>query len=348
MKAKKKPTRVRNVLLAKVNENGLLGHMVDVIGFTREQIEKQSVAVKVELYCDWIASKEEEARESGEDDKFGECEECGAHLLLEWGRCVVCGVHDGEVEPPEEETSGVITVTGKEVVDVQTTGELDEAVGRIKSFLVGSMRNYWNLGVELFSVYSNGLYKKRLKDDGKPTYKTWDDFVEAECGMSGPHARTIMVISQRFSEDQVEKLGVEKLRTIASLPTNHQAEMLQKAETLSTRQLAKAAVEVRRATPASPLAPPTNQQTIYSSEQKVGLAKGTEAAKKARERKAAVESGNGLSAIFQIGEYDLPLTKIEDGWAAKDVLVNGAVREYTIKVVGKQKVMHVKMTKPKE
>lgn len=331
MKQPRKNERVRGVLLAKVNEKILTEKLLE-IGCSESSLKGKSPSLKLEVFMSWTADKLQKIKDEGNEEVYGQCEECGAPCELDAERCPVCGTANDDVEAPpqEEEPAQVVDLT----LEIK---ELDDAVVRIKTAFRGTMRNHWQLGNELLAVFDNELYLKRCDESGTPLYRSWDQFVITELGFKGPWTRTAMVIARKFTEEQAVALGAEKLRTIASLPENRHAEFLVKAETLSTRELAKEAIKVKNIAP-QPKIPPA---------EKSGLAKGTEAAKKAREeRKAAADSGSAMTAVFQLGEYEFPLKLEGKDFLAEQTLVNGVTVNYVIVTTGKRRFMKVKFSRP--
>lgn len=355
MKAPNKSKVVKGIEVSKVNETVLTAKLVELIGDA--PIKGKALAFKIELFMDWAADRKRRAKEEGL--QFGNCEFCGAGCELTWERCCVCGTGNTEEEPSPELSKIIPSEFGQ---------ELDAAVARVKMVIAGSMQSYWQIGRELLGIHDNQLYKKRVDDSMRPIYKSWDAFTEAELGLSGARASSIMLVARQFTEEEVVALGVEKLRTIARLPENKRREFIARAPAMSTRELSSAIANVGRvpAQPRVPSAPAASAASVGTTPEAVapptqaagavvgplkasGLKQGTEAAKKAREERKAQADVNygksGVTASFQRGEYDLPLYEKGDDYECQEVLVNGVTISYKVVVVGKNPHMHVKVAR---
>lgn len=306
--------KVRGITVEHVNEE-LLEKKLEELGLEFDTAD--SLASKLGTYADWMDAQVGLLKKTG--GAIGQCEKCQAMCDLEWPTCPVCGTSydDDAASPPEDEPEN----------SIQQVEELDKAVVKIKSLVVDSMSNYHRLGRHLLDVFRSGLYKARTGQDGKPRYKSWDEFAETEIEISGVRARTIMDVADQFTEEQVVKLGVEKLRIVSRFENQERKELLEKAESMSTRALTVAASEIRQKFP-----PKEKGAGDYVEEIKKqsGLKLGAEAAKKAREEKKAQkqeeeEETNGVTAVFQMGEQDLELFNTGKTWTAKCVLVNDVV-----------------------
>ncbi len=314
--------KVRGILVDKVDEK-LLEKKLEEMELEFDTTD--SLASKIGVFADWMDAQFGLLKKTG--GEIGQCEKCMALCDLAWPSCPVCGTSydDDAAEPPVVEPENKI----------QLVEELDTAVVKLKQLVVSSMSNYHQLGRHLIDVFRSGLYKARTEEGGKPKYKSWDEFVETEVGLSGVRSRTIMDVADQFTEEQVIKLGVEKLRIVARFDAKERDELIEKAETMSTRALMTAAAEVRQKVVPSEREKGAGEYAEVVKKH-TGLALGTEAAKKAREeKKEAVEEMNGVTAVFQMGEYDLELFKTGKTWTAKHVLVNDVVCKLVVNLNSK-------------
>ena len=313
---------VRNIQLSLVNEKVLTKYLLEQ---TDVKVKKGSkLELKVELYADWIGEKVDDT-----SDDFGACDHCKAPVAPGLSSCPVCGTGDGaptlllDLDAPVTRT---VETTGVTVVD---TADLDASVMRIKE-LTGSMStSYWRLGRELKENFDRKLYKTRVDGSQKPKYKSWNEFSEAELCLSGNQTRTVMAIAERFTEEQVSRFGVEKLKFVAKAPKAQQPQLLVEAEKLSSRSLAAKVRGGHRKEP--------------SGGRAAALAAGTAAAKQAREKRAQQVQEGGVTCVFQMGEVELPLRQSGEGrYITTENLINGVVMEYEISTKGRRRMLRIK------
>lgn len=356
--SKPKPSKpaiavVRGVHLAKVNEKTLTEHL-STLGVRPQK--GASLGLKLELYLDWTADmlkKRDDAAEAAGNtpEDYGICDNCEAPCDPEGKTCPVCGKDHEEATAaaapaapaPAAKKPAKATKAKKEAAVtkaappvVATQGDLDQTVVRIKQLVESSMHNHYQLGRELLQCFTSKLYKTRLVD-GKPVYKSWDQFCEAELPVGGKQARDIMAVAERYTEAQVVELGVEKLRIIAKVPPEAQAKLIEQTreKKLSRLQLMEMTRGGHRgSTPGG------------SGAREAALRQGGEAARAKRARQLQVESGEAVTVAFQLGEYELPLRPIANGFVAQQEQVNGVVSTYTIITVGKRRCMRIKHARP--
>ncbi len=274
-----------------------------------------SKALKLEHYVDWAKEKVDDAPAGTE---YGTCDNCKVPVDPELTSCPVCGTGGAEIL-----TSGVTLVD---------TADLDASNMRIKELAVSMSTNYWRLGRELAESFARKLYKTRVDDTGKPKYKSWDQYAAAELPFEGTHARRIIAISERFTEEQLARFGVAKLELVARAPAGQQPRLLAEAETLTKRQLAEKVKGGRR--------------TPVSGARSEALAAGTEAAKAARDARRQQVQDGGVTCVFQMGTFELPLRQLGEGqFITSDELVNGVRAEYTITTKGRRRILTVKYTR---
>jgi len=317
--AKKAPrvATVRGVQVNKVDKE-LLAKKLEELGV--KVPPKADAAAMLECYLDWTVDFLK-----GRDPVYGQCEACEAPCDPDdpAARCPVCGA------PYEEEQGGgakEVVVQGEAAPEVGSA-ELDATVSRIRAAHADSMHGAFRVGKELLAVHEVRSYKSRLGGDGKPKYKSWEQFVEAECPFSANYARTLVGVVRRFTEEQVQRLGVEKLRMIARAPAARQPALLKRAPSATTREL-KSEVRGGHSRGATP-----------GDAGEAARRKGTEAAAQVR-RKAAAE-GKAVTVAFQLGKYDLPLRPTEGGFVAVEESDNGVTTTYTVKTTGRRRVMTI-------
>ncbi len=193
------------------------------------------------------------------------------------------------------------------ILNADREAELDLRVQVIKELVRSISSNYWRLGRELSDCFSRKLYKARGK------YKSWDQFSEAEIGLSGNQTRTIIAVSERFTEEQVSRFGVEKLKYVAKAPAAQQPRLLAEADKLSSRELAEKVKGGRRSTSTSTRA--------------VALASGSAAAKAARDASAVpARSESDILGEVRDAFWSMNGPTFADWLEARVVSTGGAAR----------------------
>lgn len=136
--------------------------------------------------------------------------------------------------------------------EVQTEGQLDDAVKRVQTLKGDAAASGWSLGAAIQDIYQRGLWKLRVEknDKGKvkPRWASFEAFCNAELAMSPTQARTLMDVSQNYTEAQVRAWGTTKLGLVLSAPPEDrprlQARVEQGAGTAEVRDEVK---KVKRA-----------------------------------------------------------------------------------------------------
>ncbi len=317
--ARSEPVAIRGVTVATIDIERLEG-VLDTLKIAHSGKPR---AIKLELYLDWVADFLRERE--GKDAVWGVCDNCHAPCDPTGTECPVCGIPHEAAENAEGERSEIIG----------GVKALDESVTRIRSLVQSVEAGVWQIGSELLKNYNAKLYKTRVGKDGKPIHTNWDQFSDAELNLTGRHTRSYMIIAERFTEEQVKHLGVEKLRLIAGASEAVIPELLAKASSMSKREVEEELKKVGVRKPASEDGPKEAQRRLA-----------TDAA--ARKRKTQAEKGQAVTAVFQMGEYDLPLRPRGEELVGMDTLVNGVVITYTVKKVKKKPYLHVKFERKKD
>lgn len=94
----------------------------------------------------------------------------------------------------------------------QTSGpaseqDLDAAVKNVKRLVAEPIAKFWELGQALLDINARQLWKLRVKD-GKPAFKSWDQFVHHELGISNTYAWNAIECAKKFeSAEDIRRLG---------------------------------------------------------------------------------------------------------------------------------------------
>jgi hypothetical protein len=311
---------VRGISMAKVDDTSLTAYLT-AVGVKIP--DGTDTAHKVELYMDFTDGVLEKM--PAEED-YGECENCEAPCPPEGPHskaCPVCG--------EDHEDSSAPTAAAP---IAKTSGDLDKEVAEFKSLFDGAMQNYWQMGDMLVRMHESKLYKTRVGSDEKPLYRSFEKFVEAELGITAHHARDLMTVAVDFTERQVIDLGTTKLKYLARVPVEKRPPLLERAKTLSTRDLEK---EVKKFGTG-------RLRTARSEAQQEARKKATEeSATKAQTRKKQADAGKAVSVVFQVTEYELPLRVVGDGkFIATEEHINNVTTTYEVVTKGKRRYIRVK------
>jgi hypothetical protein len=128
-----------------------------------------------------------------------------------------------------------------------TAKELDKKVAEIRQYGSDFRSKYWHVGNAIKEIADKKLWNQRLDEEAKPTYKSFDQFVKAELGMSSGAAYAAMDVAKDFTESQVREIGSYKASLILSAPKEDQAALLDEAKKGKSGRKLKAAVKAKRA-----------------------------------------------------------------------------------------------------
>lgn len=117
--------------------------------------------------------------------------------------------------------------------ELLTEQTLDKAVEYIASELQHSGASYHRAGRALKEqVYGPELWKLRTRD-GKPAYKSFEQFTVAEFGITPMRAYQFMKVCDKFTEEQVAKLGSKAILIVQS-PEELQPMLIEAAQNGAT------------------------------------------------------------------------------------------------------------------
>lgn len=329
IKAIKKVKHYEGILLEAVDAK-ILGDFLDHKGITLDvkfdEFEGDIRTVLIDGYLEWFKKN----REEFPNTTVLECTKCGADSVESLPSCAVCGDEgvDEEVVVADESTIEVLA----------TVEDLNSRVSKIKIAMVSTLTSAWETGRELCEIEQQGLYKLRKDGSGMPVYRSFNEFVIAEIGISERYKRNLMAYSATISKEDFERIGPAKITLIAQV-TNigslERARLLEKArEGTSLKELRKEAEKIL----------PAAKPTVVPSAGAVGgdsaPARNKPGVPEPR-AEAKVKDGQ-ISMLIQEGSVEL---KIKQGtgknqfvWTMTETLVNGIVCTYsfdTKKKIGK-------------
>ncbi len=123
--------------------------------------------------------------------------------------------------------------------------ELDASLARFRAAgETGAVANYV-MGVELARMRDH-LWQQRAGEDGKPKYKTWNQFVAGEVEFTTGFANRLMRVVENFEQGVFERLGSKALMIIVGAPKEDHAALIAKAEEgATTRDLDEEVKRIR-------------------------------------------------------------------------------------------------------
>jgi hypothetical protein len=134
-------------------------------------------------------------------------------------------LEDQEATPSSARKPGE---TSTDIV-VFTTADLDEQVKVIKSTGKFAATELLKMGSAFDRIHTDELWKLRTVK-GKPKYTNFKKFVAEEFGVSHTYAYGLMDVARKFTEDDVKRLGISKLRVALQVPAERQKEILDAAK----------------------------------------------------------------------------------------------------------------------
>lgn len=121
---------------------------------------------------------------------------------------------------PLEEALLVTAIQPQTNAVVATVEELDAAVERAVTTYASAAQNAYECAVELKEIHDRQLWRQRRREGDAPTYKHFNDFVEAELkprGIDRPRAYGLMDMATKFTREEFAKLGPAKMTVLVSM-----------------------------------------------------------------------------------------------------------------------------------
>ena len=199
--------------------------------------------------------------------------------------------------------------------------------------------DHWELGNAVYTIYKDRLYTQRMDPATQQTkYKSWNQFVLSELGMSPTWAYKLMDVAYGFTKEDVEKFGVAKLAHVVRLPEGDRKLLLTDAsKALPVSAVAKQVQEQMRKGGAAEREP-----TAAAAAGGRGVRSGSKATKVAAkkkqeklidpERKVTVATllGRQTIPLFAKGKDDKRAKRIADEPVGREEVVNGVVCAYRV------------------
>lgn len=242
---------------------------------------KQPLGARVASLAAWFSA-------NYDDDDIINCDKCGGDSSDDEPRCTFCGDESEVVDPtaeriaatkarrekeervaPPEPTKKKAKKKGKEEKALAKAGpeskftesDLNEAVKRIRT---AAVENMYDMGLVVRDIHETQKWKLRLRD-GKPAYRSFNQFCAEELPFSKTHAHTLMKVTEAFTRDVAVEIGVTKLGLVLKAPEENQPELMQAAmkDGVTERALEARVAELRgRTTRETPESTPPEKRTI--------------------------------------------------------------------------------------
>ncbi len=122
--------------------------------------------------------------------------------------------------------------------------ELDESMARYRKASEQGADSLYLMGIEIRRQRDH-LWQQRL-ENGKPKYKTWNQFVAAEHDISTSLANRTMRVVENFSQAQFHEYGAKALMVLVGAPKEEHAALLAQADGgATTRELEESVRQIR-------------------------------------------------------------------------------------------------------
>lgn len=129
---------------------------------------------------------------------------------------------------PRPSSAPAISILAGGRSQLATEKELDEEIARFVEAGEATAANNYRMGVSLLKI-RDGLWQQR-KENGKPKYKSFEQFVATELLISRSLATSLQNVVTNFSRDQFDKFGITALKWIGSAPKEDRPLLLAMAE----------------------------------------------------------------------------------------------------------------------
>jgi len=153
------------------------------------------------------------------------CSECGGDSDARLPECPYCGEPGQAVAPPKDEA--LTAADGQPLPQPgATVADLDEAVARVARMDAQVGVSTYDMGLALRDIQERGLWRLRLDQYGLHRFRSFYDFVEEEIGLRRAAARRWIRVTEQFTREQVEEMGVTRLAQALRFPVEEQPAFL--------------------------------------------------------------------------------------------------------------------------
>lgn len=189
-----------------------------------------------------------------------------------------------QAKKPKPTSAPSLVLAGGRVIASER--ELDDEIAKFKAEIQSGSSAYYRAGIHLVKIRDR-LWQQRTAE-GKPKYKSFEQFCREEFDISKTLAYRIMRVVESFSQEAFQQYGPRTLMILVSAPKEEHAALLARAESGATTRELEAEVKKIR-----------NDKGITVLDPKAGsgksspTAKATAAAAESRKKKesAAITAG---------------------------------------------------------
>jgi hypothetical protein len=111
-----------------------------------------------------------------------------------------------------------------------TVADLDRMTAEVLVLKASASVEMWKLGAKIGEIQNLFLWKQRQKEDGKPTYKSFEAYCVAELNMTDANAYELINLAKHYDEARVRTFGRERLVLLLRAPEVAQAEIMTQIE----------------------------------------------------------------------------------------------------------------------
>lgn len=124
--------------------------------------------------------------------------------------------------------------------------ELDEVIEEFRKGANDAGEALWRMGTAFRKMHDNLWLQRIDQENGKPKYKSWNQFVKEELDVSKDFAYKRMRVVENFSREQCSKYGLDLLKALLGAPKEDHEALLQKADAgASTSEIAEDVQKIR-------------------------------------------------------------------------------------------------------
>jgi hypothetical protein len=231
---------------------------------------------------------------------------------------------------PKASSSSLMLAGGR---DKYTEKDLDDSISRLRAASSQSADSAYLMGKELALIREH-LWEQRKGEDGKPKYKSYNDFLERELGIGVGYGNKLRRVAEVFTLEQFRAFGIEALKALIAAPKEvHEMLLEKRAEGATVQQLEEDVRQIREKGGIEVL--PTKAPLA-----KTGASKGSAAASKTNRKASAAITVGLKSEETTIDLFAKPKSKKEEPRAARTIedqpwgklpAINGVTLAFTVK-----------------
>lgn len=221
-----------------------------------------------------IVDRLEKVFSAADPSKLLQCDKCHGWSTDDLDACPYCGeaeVVTRDAPPPElteatpesarpdsVEAGAPAVLAIAPVALVSSEDILDSKLAELSAFLQSSQRDYSRACAIVAELHD--LHWMQRTEDGRPKYKTFDQFVRDELGMTKQRAYEMLRVHRVGLAGLAPIIGVSATKMIAAAPAEQQHELIEQAKAGASAREIKAAIGPKREPRETPPSPPTTNE----------------------------------------------------------------------------------------